>query len=96
MLGVGAKRLRDLDAELARGSENERLRLLGLRIEELQHRQAEGGGLAGAGLRLTDDVVSGEQLGDRLLLDRRRVGIAERVERVEDLIGQAELAKGGH
>ena len=78
------------------GSENERLGLLGLRIEELEHRQAEGGGLAGAGLRLADDVVPGEQLGDRLLLDRRRVGVAELVEGVEDLLGQPELAKGGH
>ena len=69
---------------------------LGVRIEVLEHRQPEGGGLAGARLRLADHVVTGEQLGNRLLLDRRRVGVAELVEGLEDLVREPELAKGGH
>ena len=49
-----------------------------------EQRQAEGGGLAGPGLRLADHVVAGEQLRDRLLLDRRRLVVAELVERLQD------------
>src|SRR5918999_838775 len=51
---VGPERLRHLDAELARGRQHERLHARVVRIRVLHHGQAEGGGLAGAGLRLTD------------------------------------------
>ena len=96
MLGVGAQRLGDLDAELARRGEHDRLHLLALGVEVLEQRQAEGGGLAGAGLRLADHVVAGEQLRDRLLLDRGRLLVAELVERGLDLGLQAQVAEGGH
>ena len=96
VLGVGAKRLRHLDAELPGRREHERLGVAGARIEVLKHRQPEGGGLAGARLRLADHVVTGEQLRDRLLLDRRRVGVAELVKGLQDLVREPELAKGGH
>ena len=96
VLGVGAKRLRHLDAELSGRRQDERLGVAGAWIEVLEHRQPEGGGLAGAGLRLADHVVTGEQLRDRLLLDRRRLGVAELVKGLEDRVREPELAKGGH
>ncbi len=65
-------------------------------VEVLEQRQAEGGGLAGPGLRLADHVVAGEQLGDRLLLDRRRLLEAELVERLLDLGREAEVRNARH
>ena len=96
VLGVGAQRLGDLDAELAGRGEDERLDLVDLGVEVLQQRQPEGGGLAGPGLGLADHVVAVEQLGDRLLLDRGRLLVAELVERELDLRRQAEVAERGH
>ncbi len=40
------------------------------------HRQHETGGLAGAGLGDAEHVAAFQRVGDRLRLDRRRVGIA--------------------
>jgi hypothetical protein len=89
MLGVGAQRLGDLDAELASRGEDDGLRLLVLRIDVLEHRQAEGGGLAAPCLRLSDHVVAVEQLGDRLCLDGSRLHVAELVEGLQQAVGQA-------
>ena len=94
MLGVGAQRLGDLDAELAGRGQHDRLHVLAVRVEVLQQRQAEGGRLAGPGLRLADHVVAGEQLRDRLLLDRGRLGVAELVEGGLDLGRKAEFVEG--
>ena len=96
VLGVGAQRLGHLDAELAGRRQHDRLHLVVVGIEVLQQRQAEGRGLAGAGLRLADHVVAAEQLGDRLVLDRRRLVEAELVERLLDLRREAELFEGDH
>ena len=96
MLGVGAQRLGHLDAELAGRRQHDRLGVLGVGVEVLEQRQAEGGRLAGPGLRLADHVVAGEQLGDRLLLDRRRLGVAELVEREQDLLAEAKVRESGH
>ena len=96
VLGVGAQGLGDLDAELAGRRHHDRLGLLRGRVEVLQQRQAEGRGLARARLRLADHVLTAEQGGDRLLLDRGRLGIAELVERGLDLRAQSELVKGRH
>jgi hypothetical protein len=85
-LRVGAQRLRDLDAQLARRREHERLDILVGRVDELDHRQPERGGLAGAGLRLADHVAALEQLGDRLLLDRARRLVADVLEGVEEIL----------
>jgi hypothetical protein len=74
-----AQRLGHLDAELARRGQDDRLGLLVLGIEVLQQRQPEGRRLARARLGLADHVVPGEQLGDRLRLDRRRLHVAELV-----------------
>ena len=61
----------DLDGELAGRHDDERLRLAGGRqrvvplvgrcLHELQQRDAEAEGLAGAGLGLADDVVPGQR-----------------------------------
>jgi hypothetical protein len=87
MLGVGAHRLGHLDAELPGRGEHEGLGLGVVGVEILEHRQPEGGGLAAAGLRLADHVVAGEQLGDRLRLDRGRLLVAELVEGPEGALG---------
>ena len=93
VLGVGAQRLGHLDAELAGRGEDDRLHLVVVRVEVLQQRQAEGGGLAGPGLRLADHVVAAEQLRDRLLLDRRRLLEAELVQRLLDRGREAEVVE---
>ncbi len=93
---VGAERLRDLDAQLARRREHERLDLRILGVDRLEHRQPERGGLAGAGLRLADHVTAFEQHGNRLLLDRARRLIAHVLEGGEEVLGQPEVGEGRH
>jgi hypothetical protein len=95
-LAVRAQRLGDLDAQLARRREHQRLHLRAPRIDVLEQRQAERGGLAGAGLRLADHVAPGEQRGDRLLLDRRGLVVAEVRECLEHRLGQPEFGEGCH
>jgi len=43
--------------------------------EQLQHRQREAGGLAGAGLRGAEQIAPGEDYGDGLRLDGGRYGV---------------------
>ncbi len=74
---VRAQRLRDLDAQLARRRQDERLHLRLGRIDVLDDRQAEGRGLAGARLGLADDVATLEHRGDRLFLNRARLLVAD-------------------
>ena len=93
---VGAQRLGDLDAELARRGEDERLDLAVVGVDELDHRQPEGGGLAGSGLRLADHVAAVEQFGDRLLLDGAWILVADVVKRGENGLGKSERVKGCH
>ena len=71
VLGVGAQGLGDLDAELAGRGEDERLGLVGAPGRGTGASAVRSGSLAGPGLRLADHVVAGEELRDRLLLDRR-------------------------
>ena len=59
MAGVALQRLGDLDRQLAGWRQDQRLRFGGLDIDLLEQRQREGGGLAGAGLRLADEVMAG-------------------------------------
>ena len=49
-----------------------RARAAALASEPGQHRQAEGEGLAGAGLRAAEHVAAGERVGQRRGLDRER------------------------
>jgi hypothetical protein len=95
-LAVGPERLGDLDAELPGRGEHERLDLLDPRVDVLDHRQPERGGLAGAGLRLTDHVASLEQRRDGLLLDRGRPRVPQMGERLDGGLGEPELGKRGH
>src|SRR5262249_36567939 len=65
------------------------------RVDVLEHRQPECRGLAAAGLGLPDHVVTCEQLGDGLRLDRRGLDVAELVERLQQALGQPEVLEGG-
>ena len=58
---VLVQRLGDLDRQLAGRAEDQRLDRALLGIDRLDDRQPEGGRLAGAGLRLGDDVAPGQQ-----------------------------------
>jgi hypothetical protein len=93
---VGAQGLGDLDAELARGCQHQRLDVLVLRIDALDHRQPEGRGLPRAGLRLADHVAALEEDGDGLLLDRAGRLVAHVPQGLEDFLGQAEIGERAH
>ncbi len=62
-------------------------------IDELDGGDAEGGGLAGAGLRLADDVGAAEQHGDGRGLDRRGFLEAHPLDRLEDFRREIELGE---
>ena len=93
---VGAQRLRHLDAQLARRRQHERLHLVDLGVDVLDHRQPERRRLAGAGLRLADHVAAREQRRDRLLLDRARRLVADIAQGREHGLGQPELLERCH
>ena len=66
----------DLLGQLARRRDDQRLRRAARQVHELmQDRQQEGGGLAGAGLGGGDQVAAGEDGGDGLGLDGRRLRV---------------------
>ena len=101
VLAVLADRFLDLDRELARGRQDQRtdrvagrrrarVRVLGQLVED---RQAEAGGLAGAGLGAAHDVLAGEDDRDGLLLDRGGGGVTGLGHGAEELRPQAELRK---
>jgi hypothetical protein len=58
--------------------------------EQLQHRQGEAGGLAGAGLRGGEKIAAGENDGDGLRLDGGGLGVALLGDSAEQLGGKAE------
>src|SRR5947209_13563252 len=85
----------DLGRELARRRQDEGPRpARGLFHESLKDRQQEGGRLAGARLRRPDDVATGEDRRDCLLLDWRRGLVSEAVYRPDENRVKAELVKG--
>ena len=87
----------DLRGEFARRLEDQRARHACPRaaiLQDRQHRQREGGGLAGAGLRDAEHVAPREHVGNCLLLDRSGSGITCRGDRGTNLVGQAEFGKG--
>ena len=88
---IHTQRLGDLDAQLARRRQHQRLHLVELRIYVFDHRQSEGGGLARSGLRLSDHIAPGQQRRDRLLLDRARRLIADLAHGRENGLRQAKL-----
>ena len=62
--------------------------------QNVQHRQGEAGGLAGAGLRRAHHVAAHQHERDRLFLDRRRMAIAHVVDGAQHRLGQAEIGEG--
>ena len=89
-LAVGAHRVGHLVGQFARRREHEDAGTLGSarcrrrHAQALERRQHEGRGLARAGLGRGDQVLPGQGQGDRLLLDRRRRGVAAQVNCFED------------
>ena len=89
--------LEHLHREFAGRHDHERLHArLGGGAEALQQRQAEAEGLAGAGLRLADDVLALEREGDGLLLDREGVDDALAREGVDHVLLDAEFGERCH
>ena len=84
---------RHLDAQLPRRNDHERLRLTHGGLDELQDRDRERRGLAGAGLRLGQHVAAFEHQWDGLRLDRRRGHEAKVVDRLRDAGMDLEFAE---
>jgi hypothetical protein len=61
--------------------------------QQLQHRQREAGGLAGAGLRRAEQIAPGEDDGDGLRLDGGGLGVALLGDGLEQLGREAETFK---
>ena len=94
---VFVEALLHLRGELARRLQDQRARHARAGAALLQHgehRQREGGGLAGAGLGDAEHVAAREHVRDRLFLDGGGGGVAGRLNRGENFVGQAELGKG--
>jgi hypothetical protein len=82
----------DLRREFARRFEDERARHArpgAALLEDREHRQREGGGLARAGLRDAQDVLAFKDVGDCLFLDRSRLRVAGGTDRVDHSLGEA-------
>ncbi len=84
VLAVGFDRFVHLHRQFARRREDQRAhrvarrrgRVAGMAHQLVQQRQDEAGGLAGAGLGAAHDVVTGQDDGNGLRLDRGGIGIA--------------------
>src|SRR6187399_618402 len=85
--------LGDLDRELARWREDQRLCGAQLDIDLREDGQGEGRRLAGAGLGLAQKVRAAEESGNGLRLDGRGSFVADVCQRGNDGITQAELGK---
>ena len=80
VLAVSFEALTDLGGEFAGRGEDEHARAFWskrawVRVEGVEDRQREGGGLSGAGLGAAEEVTAFEQKRDRLSLDRRWSGV---------------------
>jgi hypothetical protein len=94
---VALEALLHLGGELAGRLEDERARHARpgpAGLEQRQHGQHEGGRLAGSGLRDAENVLAGEDVRDGLGLDRRRLGIAGRRDRLKDFVAETEFGEG--
>ena len=61
--------------------------------QDVEHRQGEAGGLAGAGLRRAHHVAAHQDVGNRLLLDRRGMAVAHLGDGAQHRLGQAEIGE---
>ena len=100
-VAVGGEAVADLRGQLARRGQHQDA--AGLRPgradvvrQALQDRQRERRRLAGAGLGAAQQVAAGEEMGNRLGLDRRRRGVVLGADGALDRRAQAEIGKGGH
>jgi hypothetical protein len=101
MPAVGLDRLVHLDCQFARRRQHQhadrvasgRRTWAGEGKDALQQRQREGGRLAGAGLRATHQILTGENDGYRLGLDRGRLRVALVGNGFQQLRRQAEFIK---
>lgn len=93
VLAEAVDRLGHLDGQLARRGEDQPLRATRFTAEPLDHRQAERGGFASAGLRLGHHVTALHQWRDRLALYRGRLLEADLIERPQDIIAQSQSLK---
>ncbi len=87
-----------LEGELAGGHEDHRVRPPGggSHTGDARHGgQAEGEGLARAGLAAPEDVVAGEHVGDRRALDGERAVEAQLGQSVDERLGQAKQLELG-
>src|SRR2546428_330722 len=84
---------RDLQRELPGRDDDERLRALEGRIDLLEDGDRERRGLAGAGLRLREEVAARLEDRDRLRLDRRRRHESKLIYRARDVRVNRELAE---
>ena len=102
LVGVALEGLGDLDRELARGRQHQHLRLGFRHVQPRQQRQGECGGLAGAGLGLSEHVATGHQRRNGRRLDRRRGLVSDLFHCGHHTLGQTEIGKtqgggfGGH
>ncbi|MNT48422.1 hypothetical protein D3C72_1852030 [compost metagenome] len=96
VLAVAAQAVMHLGGELAGRGEDQRARparavdRLRAGAQVLQQRQAEGGGLAGTGLRAGQQVAAFQRQRDRLLLDRGGVFVALLGQRAQQERGKAQ------
>jgi len=83
----------DLQRQLAGGGEDQSLDAVRVGLEPVQQRQRKGGRLAGAGLRLPQNIAPGEQRGNRPLLDGSGNFVAQVSHRLQHLGVQIEHLK---
>ena len=91
--GDGVQLGDDLARQLAGGGEHERGDVFRPRLDPVHQRQAEGKGLAGAGGRLDEQVVSRERVADDHLLDGKGLGDAALRKCAHDRVGDAGIGK---
>ena len=82
-----------LHRQLPGRAEHQHLHPLGLRVDAVDGRQAEGGGLAGAGVGPADQVPARQDQRDALCLDRGRLGVADLRHRPADAFGKGKVLK---
>ncbi|MNV55065.1 hypothetical protein D3C71_1472870 [compost metagenome] len=75
--GIGLERFGDLDGQFTGRCQHQHLRLGGGKVDVGQHRQREGTGLAGTGLRLAEHVATLQHGGNGGGLDGRRRLVAD-------------------
>ena len=104
VLSVRCTALRDLHGEFARRRQHECAHRMarrarrggGERLQQVHDRQDEGGGLPGAGLRRAEQVAPLEDVRDRLLLDRRGLGVPLGLDGAQEFGGKVQVGKRGH